>query len=111
MARWAAERGQCPPDVVALAVRFTLEEFAARFPGRSTEIRVPPVAAVQCVAGVRHTRGTPPNVVETDPATWLDLATGSRTWAQGVGCGDVLASGSRSDLSAMLPLDLDTGRP
>lgn len=104
LSTWLAGPQQCPAPVLATAVRFTLEEFAARFPGRSTEIRVPPIAAVQCVAGVRHTRGTPPNVVETDAHTWLALATGSRTWADAVRSADVVASGSRSDLSGMLPL-------
>ena len=80
---------------LATAVRWTLEELAERHPGRSTEVRVPPFGAVQCVEGPRHTRGTPPNVVETDAVTWLGLATGR-----------VRASGSRADLSALLPLAL-----
>lgn len=63
-----------------------------------------PVAAVQAVAGPRHTRGTPPNVVETDPETWVRLATGRLGWDEAVGSGSVRASGARSDLSAFLPL-------
>jgi hypothetical protein len=58
----------------------------------------------QCIEGPRHTRGTPPNVIETDPATWLDLATGRIGWDAAVGNGRVLASGSRADLSDWLPL-------
>jgi hypothetical protein len=88
-------------------VRWTLEELADRHPGHSTEVRVPPFGAVQCVAGPRHTRGTPPNVVETDGATWLALATGDLTWADAVAAGRVSASGSRADLASLLPLPLD----
>lgn len=93
-----------PRAVLATAVRYTLEELAARAPGRSVEVRVPPHGAVQCVAGPRHTRGTPTNVVETDGATWLALATGVVTWAAADGDGRVRASGSRADLTAYLPL-------
>jgi hypothetical protein len=86
------------------AVRYTLGLLAERVPGKSVEVRVPPLAAVQCVPGPRHTRGTPPNVVETDPGTWLDLATGRLTWAAAVAGGRVYASGQRADLSDYLPL-------
>ncbi len=73
-------------------------------PGRSVEIRVPPFVAVQAIAGPRHTRGTPPNVVETDARTWLHLATGRRAFADAVAGGDVRASGNRADLTPYLPL-------
>lgn len=86
------------------AVRYTLEELADLAPGNSVEVRVPPSGAVQAVAGPRHTRGTPPNVVETDPDTWLGLATGTVTWADVVADGRVRASGERSDISHLLPL-------
>jgi hypothetical protein len=86
------------------AARFLLHELEAVRPGRSVEIRVVPVAAVQAVAGPRHTRGTPPNVVETDPVTWFKLATGRLGWDEAVRAGAVRASGARSDLSAFLPL-------
>lgn len=86
------------------AARFLLHELARVSPGRSVEIRVVPVAAVQAVAGPRHTRGTPPNVVETDPLTWFKLATGRLGWDDAVRTGAVRASGARSDLSAYLPL-------
>jgi Bacterial SCP ortholog len=86
------------------AVRYTLGLLADRTPGKSVEVRVPPLAAVQCVPGTRHTRGTPPNVVETDPATWLDLATGRLAWAAAVADGRVYASGQRADLSGYLPV-------
>ncbi len=94
------------PERAALrsAARFLLLELERVSPGRSVEIRVVPVAAVQAVAGPRHTRGTPPNVVETDPLTWFRLATGRLGWAEAVRAGLVSASGARSDLSAFLPL-------
>ncbi len=97
----AADAGR--PDR-ALAVRYTLQCLAERAPGRSVEVRVPPFGAVQAVEGPGHTRGTPPNVVETDAATWLALATGAETWAEAVGRGAVRASGVRADVSAWLPL-------
>jgi len=87
-----------------LAVRVLADRFAARHPGRSLELRVPPYTAVQALAGPRHTRGTPPNVVEADPLTWLELATGRLDWAEATATGRVRASGGRSDLSALLPL-------
>jgi hypothetical protein len=92
------------PADVRDAVRFLLEELAAQAPGRSVEVRVPPHGAVQCVAGPRHTRGTPPNVVETDAMTWIALATGELSWPAAVAEGRVHASGERADLSAFLPV-------
>ena len=92
------------PDALRCAVRYLLGLLADRAPGRAVEVRIPPYAAVQCVAGPRHTRGTPPNVVETDPVTWLRLATGRTSWASAVGDGAVSASGPRADLSEYLPL-------
>jgi hypothetical protein len=94
------------PDRPALrdAVRATLSALAAKVPGRSVEVRVPPYGAVQCVGGPRHTRGTPPNVVEMDPPTWLELATGRTSWAEAVAAGRIRASGVRADLSGFLPL-------
>ncbi len=95
---------ELPRQVLATAVRYTAEELAARAPGRSVEVRVPPFVAVQCIEGPRHTRGTPTNVVETDPQTWLELATGRLGWADGVSSGRVRASGQRADLATYLPL-------
>jgi len=86
------------------AVRYTLDLLAEQVPGRTVEVRVPPFAAVQCVPGPRHTRGTPPNVVETDPLTWLDLAAGRLEWDAAVAAGRIYASGQRADLSPFLPL-------
>lgn len=93
-----------PPVTLRLAVRTLLDVLVQKAPGRSVEVRVPPYAAVQCVAGPRHTRGTPPNVIETDPTTWLRLATGRTSWADEVDIGAVSASGERADLTAHLPL-------
>ena len=86
-------------------VKHYLAVLEERAPGRSVEVRVPPFAAVQVVPGVRHTRGTPPAVVETDGETWLAVATGRTSWAEAVESGKVRASGERTDLSAYLPLD------
>lgn len=74
-------------------------------PGRSVEVRVPPYAAVQVVEGVRHTRGTPPAVIETDAATWIALARGVLRWSDALAAGSVRASGERTDLTTYLPLD------
>ena len=95
-----------PHDRQALAActRLLADALAARAPGGSTEVRVPPYAVVQCVEGPRHTRGTPPNVVETDPLTWIRLATGRADWKDEVREGRVTASGERADLGALLPL-------
>ena len=86
-------------------VKHYLAVLAERAPGRSVEVRVPPYAAVQCIEGVRHTRGTPPAVIETDPETWLALARGELAWLEATSTGRVLASGQRTDLSAHLPLE------
>ncbi len=86
------------------AVRVTLAWLAQTHPGRSVEIRVPPYSAVQALSGPTHTRGTPPNVVETDGPTWLALVAGRLNWADAVADGRVVASGTRADLSALLPM-------
>ena len=100
----AGEEEQPPRAVVGAAVKTTARWLAQQVPGRSVELRVPPHVAVQCIPGPRHTRGTPPNVVETDAATWLRLATGAASWADEVAAGKVSASGNRADLSPYLPL-------
>ena len=88
-----------------LLVKHFMAVLEGRAPGRSVEVRVPPYAAVQAVEGVRHTRGTPPAVVETDASTWIGLALGELTWADATAHGLLRASGERSDLSPWLPLD------
>ena len=101
----ALDRG-AEPDRALLrdAVRVLLAELARRAPGRSVEVRIPPFGAIQCVAGPRHTRGTPPNVVETDPMTWLLVATARLGWADALASGRISASGIRTDLSEYMPL-------
>jgi hypothetical protein len=91
-------------STTALAVRFTLEELETRAPGRSVEVRVPPFGAVQCIEGLQHRRGTPPNVIETDAATWLALAVGRLSLAEAASRGSLRVSGTRADLTAYLPL-------
>ncbi len=93
-----------PRSVRATFVRFTLEELATLAPGNSVEVRVPPLGVTQCVAGPRHTRGTPPSVVETSPAVWAALVLGACSWEQAVAAGVLDASGERSNLSTLLPL-------
>lgn len=100
----SGEGGQPGRRELATAVRLSLHTLAHDAPGNSVEVRVPPFAVVQCVGGPRHTRGTPSNVVETDPKTWLLLATGLTDWRTAVADGRVSASGTRSDLSHLLPL-------
>ena len=89
---------------LALAVRYLLQQFADAHPGHSVEVRVPPLGAVQAVEGPRHTRGTPANVVELTPNDWVQLATGSVSWADLSAQGKLSASGIRSDISHLLPL-------
>jgi len=87
-----------------LLVKHYLAVLEDRAPGHSVEVRVPPYAAVQVVPGVRHTRGTPPAVVETDAATWIALATGALAWSEAESTARVRASGERADLTPYLPL-------
>jgi len=89
---------------MATAVRWSLEELSALAPGNSVEVRVPPFGVTQCLAGPRHTRGTPPNVVETDAGTWLRLVSGQAPWDGEVAAGRVRASGQRAVLAGLLPL-------
>lgn len=102
---WLA--GGPTPDRAMLkaAVKESLGALAAAAPGRSVEVRVPPFGAVQCVSGPRHGRGTPPNVVEADPRTWLALVTGRLTWEEALHAGRMTASGTRAaEIANMLPL-------
>ncbi|MEJ7832890.1 MAG: sterol carrier family protein [Nocardioides sp.] len=96
--------GKADRTDLRLLTKHFLAVLEARAPGRSVEVRVPPYAAVQVVPGVRHTRGTPPAVVEMEAETWIGLAAGTLTWAEADEAGRVRASGERADLSAYLPL-------
>lgn len=98
------EQGAPERADLRLLTKHFLAVLESRVPGRSVEVRVPPYAAVQVVEGVRHTRGTPPAVVETDAQTWIAVATGALGWAEAVAEGRVRASGERTDLAPYLPL-------
>ncbi len=96
--------GASEPADLRLLTKHFLAVLAERAPGGAVEVRVPPYAAVQVIGGTTHRRGTPPAVVELDPATWLRLATGELPWADAVSAGLVQASGERSDLAPYLPV-------
>jgi hypothetical protein len=86
------------------AVRYLLEELSFLRPGKSVEVRVPPLGAVQCIEGLAHKRGTPPNTVELSAADWFALAVGEVTWESLISAGKILASGTRSDISDVFPI-------
>jgi Bacterial SCP ortholog len=92
------------PEALRAATRYLLDLLASAAPGRAVEVRVPPYGAVQCIGGPRHTRGTPANVVEMNPVTWVRLATGLLSWADAASAGLVQASGVRADLTPYLPV-------
>lgn len=96
--------GEASPADLRLLTKHLLALLVAKAPGGAVEVRVPPYAVAQCVEGTRHTRGTPPAVVETDPATWIALAVGDADWHDAEDEGRLVASGERSDLSPLLPL-------
>lgn len=107
----AAPDEAAAPDrtILATAVRTTLRAFAQRHPGKAVEVRVPPFAAVQCLPGGAHTRGTPPHVVEMTPRVWLRLVTGRVDWDAAVADASVQASGHRSaEIGELLPLQIAT---
>ena len=101
-----AEDAGARPERTALAtaVRYLLQLLDEKAPGNSVEVRVPPFGAVQVIQGPRHTRGTPPNVVEMDAATWIAVATGTEAWADAASAGRIHASGTRADLTGVVPL-------
>ena len=101
----ALRRAEQPePAALKDAVKALAAVLAERHPGRTVEARIPPYAAVQCLEGPRHTRGTPPNVVEADPIAWVELCTGLQGWSVLVRDGRIRASGERADLSGLVPL-------
>ena len=107
VAGWLRDESEPAPEraAIATAVRLTVRTLAAVAPGASVEVRIPPFAAVQCISGPRHTRGTPPNVAETDPRTWLLLATGLLELSDATASGALRLSGSRAgELAGLLPL-------
>lgn len=103
--RAAEAAGEKPQrTALATAVRYLLQLLDEKAPGNSVEVRVPPYGAVQVIQGPRHTRGTPPNVVELDATTWIAVATGAEAWSDAAASGRVHASGTRADLEGVLPL-------
>ncbi|HNP14215.1 MAG TPA: sterol carrier family protein [Mycobacterium sp.] len=107
VAGWLRDESEPAPEraAIATAVRLTVRPLALVAPGASVEVRIPPFAAVQCISGPRHTRGTPPNVAETDPRTWLLLATGLLELSDATASGALRLSGSRAgELAGLLPL-------
>jgi hypothetical protein len=96
--------GNADREATAMAVRYLLQLLAEKAEGNTVEVRVPPFGAVQAIEGPRHTRGTPPNVVEMDAATWISLATGTLPWDEAVADGRIAASGQRADLRDHLPI-------
>lgn len=97
------EANPAPPrPAIARAVRLSARTLEQEAPGHSVEVRVPPFVAVQCIEGPRHTRGTPPNVCEMPPLTWLQLACGVRGFDDAP---EVEASGSRvGEVARWLPI-------
>jgi hypothetical protein len=107
LADWLRDEAAPAPERTSLAeaVRLTARTIAAQAPGASVEVRIPPFVAVQCISGPRHTRGNPPNVVETDARTWLLLATGLQTVEDAVASGSLQSSGSRAgEIADLLPV-------
>ena len=109
LSAWRADPEGVDRATRGTAVRYLLEELGTRAPGRSVEVRVPPYGAVQCVEGPTHTRGTPPNVVETDAETWLRLGIGDLQWSEALADGRLRVSGIRARLDSLLPLVDATG--
>src|ERR1700761_924291 len=107
VAEWLRDGSRPEPGRTEMgeAVRLTARTLAAIAPGASVEVRVPPFVAVQCISGPQHRRGNPPNVVETDPRTWLRLATGQLAVDDAVAGGALHLSGARAgEVAQWLPV-------
>ncbi len=104
-------RGDRDPEDLRLLTKHLLAVLVATAPGGAVEVRVPPYAVAQCVEGTRHTRGTPPAVVETDAETWIAVAVGDLAWSTAAAGPRLRASGERSDLSGLLPLPVPKVTP
>ena len=96
--------GLASDEQLATAVRFLLEELGTKYPGNSVEVRIPPYGAVQCIEGPSHSRGTPANVVELDPESFVALALGRISFEDLMSQGKLTASGNRSDLAGLFPI-------
>ena len=86
---------------IKIQVKQILKIVEAIAPGRSVELRIPPYAAIQCVEGGSHRRGTPPNVVEMDAQTLLKLSKSPQNWDQLCSAGAISASGTNSNLAEL----------
>jgi hypothetical protein len=89
------------------AVKFSLQQLHNKIPGKSVELRIPPISAISIIEGKDHKRGMPPAVIEMAPITWLKIALGELAWNQAIEQGLVIASGANTDLSAYLPMRND----
>ena len=88
------------PEIMS-QVKEVLAKISQLAPGHAVELRIPPYSAIQCVEGPKHTRGTPPNVVEMSAEVLFDIAGGKINWPEAISDGRISASGERSDLSAL----------
>ena len=82
-------------------VKEVLAKISKLAPGHAVELRIPPYSAIQCVEGPKHTRGTPPNVVEMSAEVLFEIVGGKINWPDAISDGRISASGERSDLSAL----------
>jgi len=96
--------GEADAADLRLLTKHLLALLVEKAPGGAVEVRVPPYAVAQCLAGTRHTRGTPPAVVEMDAATWVGIGIGDLEWSAAAHDARLVASGERSDLGALMPL-------
>ena len=88
------------PEIMS-QVKTILAKISKIAPGHAVELRIPPYSAIQCVEGPKHTRGTPPNVVEMSADVLFEIAGGKINWQEAISDGRISASGERSDLSAL----------
>lgn len=98
--RISAQEGEAAlanlPEQLATAVRYLLQQIEVSHPGGTVELRVPPYGAVQCIAGMDHRRGTPPNVVEIEPNLFIELALGRAQFSDHINSTALRLSGSRA---------------
>jgi hypothetical protein len=87
--------------VVMEQVKSILKVVSEIAPGHAVELRIPPYSAIQCVEGAKHTRGTPPNVVEMSADSLQALVAGELKWDEGVETGAIQASGTQSNLESL----------
>ena len=88
------------PEIMS-QVKEILAKISKIAPGHAVELRIPPYSAIQCGEGPKHTRGTPPNVVEMNAEVLFDISAGKINWPDAIGDGRISASGERSDLSSL----------